>query len=208
MFSFKTFQIENRTKNLIMKFIYLLTLTLLISTTLFAQETDTTKVEQQTTENELPKPKLDRSRIYYGGYVTMNFSRNYAVIGAQPMVAYKLTPKLSVGTQISYEYISDNRYTFEHNGSNYGFSVFSRFRVTPRLYAHTEFSLMSYKWFYSDGGDDRKLAPIFYVGGGYSQPISKNVYLNAQVLFDVLNHENSPYKNWEPYFSIGIGVGF
>lgn len=191
-----------------MKFICLLTLALFISVIVFAQETDTTKVEQQTADNEPPKPKLDKSRIYYGGYVTMNFSKNYSVIGAQPMVAYKLTPKLSVGTQFSYEYISDKRYSFEQNGSNYGFSIFSRYRVVPRLYAHTEFSLMSYKWFYSDGNDDRKWAPIFYVGGGFSQPISKNVYLNAQVLFDVLNHENSPYKDWEPYFSIGIGVGF
>ena len=191
-----------------MKLIYLLTLALFISVAVFAQETDTTKVEQQPVESELPKPKLDKSRIYYGGYVTMNFSKNYSVFGAQPMVAYKLTPKLSIGTQLSYEYITDKRYSYEHTGSNYGISIFSRYRVVPRLYAHTEFSMMSYKWFYSDGSDDRKWAPIFYVGGGYSQPISKNVYLNAQVLFDVLNHENSPYNDWEPYFSLGIGVGF
>ncbi len=99
-------------------------------------------------------------------------------------------------------------YTVEQNGSNYGASIFNRFRVTPRLYTHAEFSVMSYKWFYSDGHDERKVAPIFYVGGGYSQPISRNTWLNAQVLFDVLNHENSPYKDWEPYFSLGIGVGF
>ncbi len=192
-----------------MKFIYLLMFVLLISVSLFAQETDTVKVAgQQPNENQLPKPKLDKSRMYYGGYVTMNFSKNYSVIGVQPLVAYKLTSKLSVGSQFSYEYISDNRYQIEQNGSNYGFSVFSRFRVTPRLYAHTEFSMMSYKWFYSDGKDERKWAPMFFVGGGYSQPISKNVWLNAQVLFDVLNHENSPYNNWDPYFSIGIGVEF
>ena len=68
-----------------MKSIYVLTLALFISVAVFAQETDTTKVEQQTAENQLPKPKLDKSRIYYGGYVTMNFSRNYSVFGAQPM---------------------------------------------------------------------------------------------------------------------------
>ena len=67
---------------------------------------------------------------------------------------------------------------------------------------------MSYKWFYDDRDGDRKVAPMFFVGGGYSQPISRNTWLNAQVLFDVLNHENSPYKDWEPYFSLGIGVGF
>ena len=53
-----------------MKIIYLFTLTLFISVAVFAQETDSTKVEQQPTENKLPKPKLDKSRMYYGGYVT------------------------------------------------------------------------------------------------------------------------------------------
>lgn len=168
---------------------------------------DTTTVDQQK-KTTMPKPKLDKTRIYYGGYVTMNFSKNYSVIGAQPLVAYKFTPKLSVGAQVSYEYISDSRYIDDQNGANYGASIFSRYRVIPCLYAHTEFSLMSYKWFYSDGDDERKLAPMFYVGGGYSQPISRNTWLNIQVLFDVLNHENSPYKDWEPYFSVGFGVGF
>lgn len=191
-----------------MKLIYLFALALFISVSVSAQESDTTKVEQQPVENKMPRPELDKSRIYYGGYVTLNFSSNYSVIGAQPLLAYKLTPKLSIGTQLSYEYVNDKRYKIDQSGSNYGFSVFSRYRVMPRLYAHTEFSLMSYKWFYSDGSDDRKMAPMFFVGGGYSQPISKNVYLNAQVLFDVLNHENSPYNDWDPYFSIGIGVGF
>jgi len=190
-----------------MKSVVLTFLLTFISVALFAQINDTTVVEQQA-EQQLPKPKLDRSRMYYGGYVTMNFSKNYSVIGAQPLVAYKLTPKFSVGAQVSYEYITDNRYVYEQNGSNYGASIFSRYRVTPHLYAHTEFSLMSYKWFYSDGSDQRKLAPIFYVGGGYSQPISQNTWLNMQVLFDVLNSDNSPYKDWQPYFSVGVGVGF
>lgn len=195
-----------------MKITFLLVALMFFAVSGFAQVQDTTTVSTQDEtaqeENTLPKPKLDRSRIYYGGYVTMNFSKNYSVIGAQPLVAYKLTPKLSVGTQVSYEYISDSRYIEDQNGSNYGASIFSRYRVSPRLYAHTEFSLMSYKWFYVNGSEDRKLAPMLYVGGGYSQPISKNTWLNAQVLFDVLNHENSPYKDWEPYFSIGFGVGF
>lgn len=152
--------------------------------------------------------QFDRNRMYYGGYLNMNFSKNYSVIGAQPLIAYKLTPEFSLGTQLSYEYISDSRYYNKQNGSNYGASLFGRYRITPLFYAHTELALMSYKWFYTDGSDERKLAPMIYVGGGFSQPISENTWLNAQILFDVLNHENSPYEEWEPYYSIGFGVGF
>lgn len=190
-----------------MKFCGLLIFVCLISVTGFARQANTTQVIEQQ-EAKLSKPGLDKSKMYYGGYATLNFSTNYSVIGAQPLVGYKFTPEWSAGVQVSYEFISDKRYLEDQNGSNYGFSIFSRYRVTPRLYAHTEFSLMSYKWFYNDGDNARKMAPMFYVGGGYSQPISKNTWLNAQVLFDVLNHENSPYKSWEPYYSIGIGVGF
>ena len=178
----------------------------------FAQVPDTTQVAGAQVENEVqheqPKPKLDKSKMYYGGYMTMNFSSNYTVIGAQPMVGYKLTPKFSVGLQATYEWINDKRYSNDQNGSNYGASIFSRYRVTQRLYAHAEFQLMSYKWFYSNGSDERKLAPMLYLGGGYSQPITKNTWLTAQVLFDVINSENSPYKDWQPYFSLGVGVGF
>jgi hypothetical protein len=41
-----------------------------------------------------------------------------------------------------------------------------------------------------------------------SQPISGNTWFTAEVLFDVIQNENSPYKNWEPFFSVGFGVGF
>ncbi|MEN8117884.1 MAG: hypothetical protein ABFS16_12935 [Bacteroidota bacterium] len=187
-----------------MKFILILSLAMVVSFWAVAQITDTTQVAQ---ENTLPKPGLDKSKIYYGGYMTMSLGK-YTVIGAQPLVGYKFTPKLSIGGQVSYEYISDKRYLREQNGSNYGASIFSRYRISPRLYTHTEFSLMSYKWFYDIGDSERKWAPMLYVGGGYSQPVARNTWLNAQVLFDVINHKNSPYRDWEPYFSVGIGVGF
>jgi hypothetical protein len=32
-----------------------------------------------------------------------------------------------------------------------------------------------------------------------------NVY---EVLFDVLQDSNSPYEDWAPFVSIGVGVGF
>jgi hypothetical protein len=191
-----------------MKLLYIIALVLLFSFENFAQEVDSKKEEQNAIKNQESKSKPDRSRIYYGGYVTMNFSTNYSIIGAQPLIAYKLTQKLSVGTQLSLEYISSKYNGFRRNGANYGFSIFSRVRVLPQLYLHSEFEMLSSKWFYSNGTSEREWIPMLFVGGGYSQPVSENIWLNAQVLFDVLNNKNSPYKNWKPYYSVGIGVGF
>ncbi len=219
-----------------MKLIYLLTLALFISVVSFAQ--DTTKVapvanqpavneqpaaisvkQQSATDNQeavtdqqkqaskKKKSKFNKNKLYFGGYANMSFG-SYTVIGAQPLVGYKLTPKFSVGATLSYEYIKDKRYVEDYTTSNYGASVFTRLRILPTLYAHVEFSGMSYDLYNSVGESEREWVPFLYVGGGYSQPISKNVWLNAQILFDVINSEKSPYKDWEPYYSIGIGVGF
>jgi hypothetical protein len=67
---------------------------------------------------------------------------------------------------------------------------------------------MNYKLFDSTGDSDRQWVPFLFLGGGFSQPITKNTWFTAEVLFDVLQNEHSPYKSWEPFFSVGFGVGF
>jgi len=161
----------------------------------------------QTAAEPQKKPVLNPNKMYFGGYVNASIG-SYTAIGIEPLVGYKLTQKLSVGGKLSYEYISDKRYDEDYSASNYGFSLFSRIRVTQRLYAHTEYSAMNYKLFNETGGSDREWVPFLFLGGGLSQPISKNTWVTAEVLFDVLQNENSPYKNWEPFFSVGFGVGF
>lgn len=181
-----------------MRLIYLFTFALIFSMGSYAQQ-DIIFVERT---SERPTSSFDKSKLYYGGYVNVSFGK-YTVIGLAPLVGYKLTPKFSLGSQVSYEYSSYS----ENSGSNYGLSVFSRYRVVPQFYLHVEYSVMSYK-VYKLNGDDRKLVPFLFLGGGLSQAISKNTWFTAQVLFDVLNNNNSPYKNFEPFFSVGIGVGF
>lgn len=181
-----------------MRFIFILILLFFISLGTFAQQV---KVPFEK-ELESKTSKFDKSKLYYGGYMNVSFGR-YTVIGLAPLVAYKLTPKFSLGSQLNYEYSSFN----DHSGSNYGLSAFSRYRLFPELYLHAEYSGMSYKD-YSETGSDRKLVPFLFFGGGYSRPISENTWFTVQVLFDVLKNDNSPYKSQEPFFSVGIGVGF
>jgi len=161
----------------------------------------------QTAAEPQKKPVLNPNKMYFGGYVNASFG-SYTAIGIEPMVGYKLTPKLSLGSKITYEYISDKRYEEDYSASNYGFSVFNRMRVTQGLYTHAEFSAMNYKLYDSSGESNRTWVPFMFLGGGISQPISGNTWFTAEVLFDVIQNENSPYKNWEPFFSVGFGVGF
>ena len=172
--------------------------------TIFAQE----PVNNEDSLSSKPiKPKKNiADKIYYGGTISLSFSNNYTMIGAYPLIGYKLTPKLSLGVKGAYEYIIDKRYASTYNANNFGLSVFSRYRIIPPIYFHVEYAQMNYDLYY--GMADRVWVPFLFVGGGYSQRIGSRSWFNIQVLFDVLQDDSSPYSDWTPFISVGVGVGF
>lgn len=159
-------------------------------------------------------PAGKQSKIYYGGNIGFNFWNNYFYFSIQPLIAYKVTPQFSVGGRLGYSYISDDRSSFGNVTShNYGASVFTRYRVIPQLYAHAEFAYASterhtYSLVRQQIESERVWVPYFLLGGGYSQLISPNVWAYVEVLFDVIQDENSIYGVWDPLVSVGVGVGF
>ena len=178
-----------------------------------AQNTDSVKTNEQNKTKTSQNNSSGVSKWYYGGSVSFGFSSNYFSIGVQPIVAYKITPQLSLGGKISYTYWSNSSVDPTFNSSNYGGSIFSRYRIIPQLYTHAEFAYWSFENAYTDPNSsnyvtEREWVPFLLLGGGYSQMISPNVWAYAEVLFDVLNDTNSPYEEWDPFISFGVGVGF
>ena len=179
-----------------------------------AVQLDSTVTAKDSVIQKSENPQSSASKWYYGGEVGFGFSSDYFSIGVEPIVGYKITPKLSLGGKIGYTYISDSRYDPlpTLNTSNYGGSIFSRYRIIPQLYAHVEFAYWSYENAIdiTDEGykTERVWVPFLLLGGGFSQMISPNVWAYAEVLFDVLNDANSPYDEWDPWISVGVGVGF
>jgi hypothetical protein len=184
---------------------------LICSSISFTQVTDSVKTEESKTEVS-KGTTAGVSKWYYGGSLGFGFSSNYFSISIQPIVAYKITPKLSLGGKIGYTYWSNSNVEPTYNSSNYGGSIFSRYRIIPQLYAHAEFAYWSYENAYLNplGGytTERNWVPFLLLGGGFSQMISPNVWAYAEVLFDVINDSNSPYDEWDPFISVGVGVGF
>ncbi|MBW2660360.1 MAG: hypothetical protein JRC87_12365 [Deltaproteobacteria bacterium] len=166
---------------------------------------ETTSPTKKTSGSKSQKSIKDN--IFYGGYINLSFG-SYTVIGIEPMVGYKLTPKLSTGVKVRYNYIQDDRYAQSRTTSTYGGSIFGRYLVTPKFYAQAEAASYSYEFFYRTGGSEREWVPFLLMGGGFIQPLSERTWLNIEILFDVLQDEKSPYEDWEPFFSIGIGAGF
>lgn len=171
----------------------------------FAQVSEADSVQSPVKEKKDPRPIGER--IYFGGNIGFSFG-NYTRISVNPLIGYKFTPKFSGGVTFGYEYVRDKRYPKTYETNNYGMSLFTRYRIVPQLYAHAEYAWINYELFNSIGESSRETVPFFFVGGGYSQPLGGRTWLNLQVLFDVLQDERSPYKNWDPYITVGVGVGF
>lgn len=191
-----------------MKKILIIVVVSIISTGIFAQNTsDTTQTNQKYTKQEEQAPKQQKqssfkpSKIFFGGNVGFSFG-TATTIRLNPLVGYSITPQLSAGISGMYEYYS---YSGGSNYSNYGGSVFTRYRFIPQLYAHAEFYYVNYENLF---GKSRVGVPYILLGGGYAQRIAKNTYTYVQVLFDVLQDSNSPYSDWSPFYSIGVSVGF
>jgi hypothetical protein len=166
-------------------------------------------VVAQAATQPAPQPKQKKpikDKLYYGGYISLSFG-SYTMIGIEPMIGYKIIPRLSVGAKIRYDYIQDKRYSETYTTSSYGASLFTRLSVFRGLYAYAEYAGYNYELYNASGESDRQWVPFLFVGAGYNLRVGKRSSVMAQVVFDVLQNENSPYNNWEPFYSIGVGVG-
>jgi len=156
--------------------------------------------------NPPPSSSAGGSRVFFGGGLGLTFG-TYTRIAVNPMVGYHFTPKFSGGAKVNYEYIKDKRFYPPLEGSNYGGSLFGRYRIIPQAYAHAEFAYNSYTYLNIGGDTFRSWVPFLFLGGGYVQPLGGRTAFYIEVLFDVLNDANSPYQPWNPFISFGVGVG-
>jgi opacity protein-like surface antigen len=196
---------------------FLMVLILAFSSFSIAQAIDSVKAEEEI-KTEVPQNNpTGESKWYYGGTVGFNFWSDYFYLSLNPLVGYQVSPKFSVGGKLMYAYINDQRYEpFELTSHNYGAGIFTRFRPIYQIYLHAEFDYASYEDYtlytpivgepYTES--ERNWVPFLLLGGGFVQRVGPNAAVYVEVLFDVLQDENSPYEDWDPIISIGGGVGF
>lgn len=165
--------------------------------------------EPEPEKEKQPKEKKQRSqKLFFGGAVGLSFG-SYTRIAVYPQIGYRITPKLTAGIELGYIYISDTRYTETRDYSNYGASIFGQYRILKPIYVHVEYAAYNYLVGYNDGGSEsRDWVNFLFLGAGYIQKVGKSTHIFAQVKFDVLQEENSPYGDWDPLFRVGATVGF
>ena len=144
-------------------------------------------------------------KLFYGGTVGLSFG-NYSRVALYPYVGLRVTRSFRVGVQPGYEYITDKRYDRKYTASNYGISLLAQYNIIPALYVHIEPAYYSYDAYYI-AGENRVGVPFVFVGAGLHQKLGNRSVMYFQVKFDLLQNENSPYKDWAPFFDVGVGIG-
>lgn len=151
-------------------------------------------------------------RFVFGGNGGLSFGSGYSYISVAPLMGYKITNELVGGAQVSYQ-----RITYDNIASNtrlnaWGLAPFVRYYFIQNLFAHAEYEYLTYNVYYSNPNypTQRRDYSSVFLGGGYRQPISGNVFLNFTVLYNILYSEGTYDQPYDSPFVIraGITAGF
>ena len=202
-----------------MKRILSIVIITIVGYTSYAQ--DTSNVRQPRVVEESKKPKKEKAkkksnftgnRVYYGGTFGGSWGSTYSYFLVEPLVGYRWTEKLSTGVGLGYKYYKDK--VFDYSSDGYTGRLFARYIIIPQLYAHTEYAFESFERCASVDplvrkctSTERELVPFLLVGGGLRQVTNSGAFF-VQVLFDLIQDNNSPYATGEPFISIGFAAGF
>ena len=147
-------------------------------------------------------------RVFFGGNFGLQFG-NQTIVDINPLIGYRLTEKLSVGTSITYIYYKfRDPYGINPTYSTdiYGGSIFTRYFLLENIFAHVEGEVLSREVpnYFLDRYERMNVFG-FYVGGGYRQQLGERSSLNILLLYNLNQDKNSPYEN--PIIRIGFGFG-
>ena len=128
-------------------------------------------------------------------------------ISASPQVGYKITPRFSAGVGITYQYVKIQNINSSIN--NYGWSVFTRYNITQRFFAYSEFENLQFEFFTSLSPEttERDSYNSFLLGGGYSESLGGRASFSFTVLYNVLYDASDPIQPYDSPLVVRAGVG-
>jgi len=134
-----------------------------------------------------------KDRIYTGGGVGFSTSSYSTYLSLSPTIGYMITPKLSGGVGVTYQYFKDKIYDADDH--RYGGNVFLMQMLIGRVFVMGQYSFLNMNRIPSIESNPRETFTRLLVGGGVSQPIGK-AFLNLTVMYDVkYDSNNYPYSS-------------
>jgi hypothetical protein len=157
-------------------------------------------------EEELESRGFKKENLFTGGSISLSFFNNTFLIGANPVLGYRIANWLDAGIVLNYQYSSArDYYTFDDKlrQSIYGGGVFTRIYPVNFLFgtAQLEHNFQNVKYIPPNGGNTIKSstsANSVLVGAGYASGRAKegnSPFFYMSLMWDVSGNENSPYTD-------------
>jgi len=166
------------------------------------------------------------SPVYFGGNIGFYpYQKGFNAL-LNPILGFRVSRRLHMGISagLTYNYekldplpTDPSNPLYDYNAFNYDVSIFSRYFLFYRFFAHIEPNLISVKNTQSivyNAQDqsftetfDRVWVPAGLIGIGYAQPLGAQSILVLTALYDVVQDENSPYQKY-PFIRGGFNLGF
>ncbi len=158
-------------------------------------------------------------KVFVGGGFGAGFG-DYTFINISPIIGYRVTPKLSAGIRLTYQYTTFDYFDFQdqrtkkYQGNDFGVGGFARFMLFGPIYLQAEYEHLNYDGLDYNGVSSRSSFNSFMAGGGISQPVGGKAFLFFTAMynfsyenFNTSNVYRSPYNSpW--VIRIGITAGF
>lgn len=157
------------------------------------------------------KPKTSFKRTFVGCDLGVTFG-DYTEVRISPLIGYRFSRNVAAGLKFVYRHSwqkvnvnQTNQTTDQSNGL--GGNVYVQYNPVKDFYLKTEFSYVEYPQQTTQNLNPDVWVPFVFLGLGYSQELSRNVFMNLGIKVDILNNQNSPFDDFTPFFDVGIGVG-
>ena len=165
------------------------------------------------------EPPSFKERLFFGGNFGLSFGNTTSII-ISPIAGYRVTPRLSTGVGLRYEYFKSNYPGYvPYDTHIFGGSLFSRFMIIKNIsetiglgginsgiFIQGEYELLSLESQYFDlanpSPDSRFYLHSILIGGGIYQPIGRRAGFLLTVLWNLNESYNSIYAN--PIIRIGF----
>lgn len=153
-----------------------------------------------------------KERIVVGGGLGLQFGSQVDMLSISPMVGYRLTEKLTMGTGFTYRYTKYKYYNPSIKLIDYGVNPFARYVIFNGIFLHAEYEYLSYEFPETPTTSKRDGFNSFMAGGGFVKPIGDKAAFYMMALYN-FSYQNVQTGVYTPYpnpliLRAGITVGF
>lgn len=160
---------------------------------------------ESTTPKIKKKGSFDASRLRFGGGIGASFG-NITYIDLSPTVGYMITENFIAGITGRYIYYEEKIPGYKFSTNMYGGGVYTEYFILQNITLHAEYELLNMEDLRHFERNRRINVSSLLLGGGYRMLIGNRSFASILLLYNVLEDENSVYRN--PIIRVNIGVGF